>query len=137
MNLQAKASKLQVLVRADRQVSVSGDLQARLEQGQFTLRGDLTVDRASIILPEESAPSLDKDVVVRSAASRKAEEEERQRASNRPARSRPAPRRARCPTFSSSSTWAATLRCKALASPRDCWASLKCEVPATSAARPA
>jgi translocation and assembly module TamB len=79
MNLQAKASKLQVLVRADRQVSVSGDLQARLEQGQFTLRGDLTVDRASIILPEESAPSLDKDVVVRSAASRKAEEEERQR----------------------------------------------------------
>lgn len=80
MNLQAKASKLQVLVRADRQVSVSGDLQARLEQGQFTLHGDLTVDRASIILPEESAPSLDKDVVVRSAASRKAEEEERQRA---------------------------------------------------------
>ena len=80
MNLQAKASKLQVLVRADRQVSVSGDLQAKLEQGQFTLRGDLTVDRASIILPEESAPSLDKDVVVRSAASRKAEEEERLRA---------------------------------------------------------
>ncbi|WEE76892.1 translocation/assembly module TamB domain-containing protein [Comamonas testosteroni] len=80
MNLQAKASKLQVLVRADRQVSVSGDLQARLEQGQFTLRGDLSVDRASIILPEESAPSLDKDVVVRSAASRKAEEEERHRA---------------------------------------------------------
>ncbi len=79
MNLQAKASKLQVLVRADRQVSVSGDLQARLEQGQFTLRGDLKVDRASIILPEESAPSLDKDVVVRSAASRKAEEEERRR----------------------------------------------------------
>lgn len=79
MNLQAKASKLQVLVRADRQVSVSGDLQARLEQGQFTLRGDLTVDRASIILPEESAPSLDKDVVVRSSASRKAEEEERRR----------------------------------------------------------
>lgn len=79
MNLQAKASKLQVLVRADRQVSVSGDLQARLEQGQFTLRGDLSVDRASIILPEESAPSLDKDVVVRSAAARKAEEEERLR----------------------------------------------------------
>lgn len=80
MNLQATASQLQVLVRADRQVSVSGALQAKLEQGQFTLRGDLAVDRASIILPEESAPSLDKDVVVRSAALRKAEEEERQRA---------------------------------------------------------
>ena len=80
MNLQATASKLQVLVRADRQVSVSGTLQAKLQQGQFTLRGDLAVDRASIILPEESAPSLDKDVVVRSAALRKAEEEERLRA---------------------------------------------------------
>ncbi|MDR2297814.1 MAG: translocation/assembly module TamB domain-containing protein [Comamonas sp.] len=79
MHLQAKASKLQVLVRADRQVSVSGELSANLQQGQFTLRGDLTVDRASIILPEESAPSLDKDVVVRSAASRKAEEEARQK----------------------------------------------------------
>ncbi|MEG0051852.1 MAG: translocation/assembly module TamB domain-containing protein [Comamonas sp.] len=77
MNLQAEAKKLQVLVRADRQVSISGKLQARLEQGQFVLRGDLGVDRASIILPEESAPSLDKDVVVHSAASRKAEEEER------------------------------------------------------------
>ena len=95
MNLQAKASKLQVLVRADRQVSVSGDLQARLEQGQFTLRGDLTVDRASIILPEESAPSLDKDVVVRSAASRKAEEEERRRSEQqaRKEQARAAPRK--------------------------------------------
>ncbi|MEX8193382.1 translocation/assembly module TamB domain-containing protein [Comamonas guangdongensis] len=79
MNLQAKASKLQVLVRADRQVSVSGDLQARLERGQFTLRGNLTVDRASIILPEESAPSLGSDVVVHSAASRQAEEEARKK----------------------------------------------------------
>jgi translocation and assembly module TamB len=79
MNLQAQARKLQVLVRADRQVSISGNLQARLEQGQFVLRGDLGVDRAAIILPEESAPSLDKDVVVHTAASRKAEEEARQK----------------------------------------------------------
>ena len=75
MDLRAQATRLQVLVRADRQVSVSGGLQARLEQGQFTLRGDLTTDRATIILPEESAPSLDSDVVVHSAASRKAEQE--------------------------------------------------------------
>ncbi|GGH59649.1 hypothetical protein GCM10010975_21510 [Comamonas phosphati] len=79
MNLQAQARKLQVLVRADRQVSISGGLQARLEQGQFVLRGDLGVDRAAIILPEESAPSLDKDVVVHTAASRKAEEEARRK----------------------------------------------------------
>ena len=75
MDLRAQATRLQVLVRADRQVSISGGLQARLEQGQFTLRGDLSADRATIILPEESAPSLDSDVVVHSAASRKAEQE--------------------------------------------------------------
>ena len=75
MSLQAKASKLQVLVRSDRQVSVSGDLNADLKDGQFALRGDLTVDRATIILPEESAPSLGSDVVVHTAASRKAEAE--------------------------------------------------------------
>ncbi|MDR0213192.1 MAG: translocation/assembly module TamB domain-containing protein, partial [Comamonas sp.] len=39
--------------------------------------GDLTVDRAAILLPDESAPALDKDVVVRSAASRKLEAERR------------------------------------------------------------
>ncbi|WP_280187851.1 translocation/assembly module TamB domain-containing protein [Delftia sp. PS-11] len=86
MDLQAKARQLQVLVRADRQVSISGDLQARLEQGQFTLRGNLATDRATIILPEESAPSLDSDVVVHSAASRKAQQEaerKRQQAENK------------------------------------------------------
>jgi translocation and assembly module TamB len=57
-----------VLVRADRQVSVSGQVQAQLQQGQFSLRGKLTTDRATIILPDESAPSLGSDVVVRSAA---------------------------------------------------------------------
>ncbi|MDR2324698.1 MAG: translocation/assembly module TamB domain-containing protein [Acidovorax sp.] len=77
MDLQLKAEKLQVLVRADRQLSTSGGMQAKLEQGQFVLRGDLTVDRAAILLPDESAPALDKDVVVRSAASRKLEAERR------------------------------------------------------------
>ncbi|MDH4416376.1 MAG: translocation/assembly module TamB domain-containing protein [Acidovorax sp.] len=68
MSLQAEAKALQVLVRADRQVSVSGQLQAQLQQGQISLRGKLTTDRATIILPDESAPSLGTDVVVRSAA---------------------------------------------------------------------
>ncbi len=68
MDLRARAQALQVLVRADRQVSVSGELRARLEQGQLVLRGDLTTDRATIILPEAGAPSLGDDVVVRSAA---------------------------------------------------------------------
>lgn len=68
MALQAEAKALQVLVRADRQVSVSGQLQAQLQQGQISLRGKLTTDRATIILPDETAPSLGADVVVRSAA---------------------------------------------------------------------
>ncbi len=68
MDFRAEARQLQVQVRADRQVSVSGQLQARLEQGQFTLRGHLTTDRATIILPDNSAPRLGSDVVVRSAA---------------------------------------------------------------------
>ena len=81
MDSQLRAERLQVLVRADRQLSTSGSMQARLDNGQFVLRGDLTVDRAAILLPDESAPSLDKDVVVHSAASRKAEAERRQKES--------------------------------------------------------
>ncbi|WP_422843814.1 translocation/assembly module TamB domain-containing protein [Acidovorax sp. M2(2025)] len=68
MSMQAQAQALQVLVRADRQVSVSGQLQAQLQQGQLRLRGQLTTDRATIILPDETAPTLGSDVVVRSAA---------------------------------------------------------------------
>ena len=75
MQFDAEARKLQVLVRADRQLSVSGNLQAKLDQGQWVLRGKLAADRAAILLPEDSAPSLDSDVVVRSAASRKAQQE--------------------------------------------------------------
>lgn len=71
-SMQAEASALQVLVRADRQVSVSGRIQAQLQQGQISLRAQLRTDRATIILPDESAPSLGADVVVRSAATRQA-----------------------------------------------------------------
>ena len=68
MSVQGKLSRLRVLVRTDRQVTISGDLQARLDNGQFTVRGDLKTDRAVIILPDETAPSLGSDVVVHSAA---------------------------------------------------------------------
>lgn len=72
MDLRARAQALQLLVRADRQLSVSGDLQARLQGGQFTLRGRLKTDRATIILAESGAPTLGADVVVHSAALRRA-----------------------------------------------------------------
>ena len=80
MALQAEARALQVMVRADRQVSVSGQLQAQLQQGQISLRGKLTTDRATIILPDESAPSLGSDVVVRSAAKDRADQAKAQAA---------------------------------------------------------
>ncbi|MEJ7687959.1 MAG: translocation/assembly module TamB domain-containing protein, partial [Variovorax sp.] len=68
MALEAQLRGLRVLVRADRQVTLSGDLQVRLDGGQFNVRGGLETDRAVIILPDETAPSLGSDIVVRSAA---------------------------------------------------------------------
>ena len=68
MALQGQLRALRVLVRTDRQVTLSGDLQAQLDNGQFSVRGKLKTDRAVIILPDETAPSLGSDVVVRSAA---------------------------------------------------------------------
>lgn len=68
MAMQGQLRALRLLVRSDRQVTISGNLNARLEAGQITVRGDLKTDRAVIILPDETAPSLGSDVVVRSAA---------------------------------------------------------------------
>ena len=72
MDLQFQAQALQVLSRADRQLSVSGNVRAGMHQGQVTLRGDLNVDRAAILLADASAPKLDSDVYVHTAASRQA-----------------------------------------------------------------
>ncbi|ADU39335.1 translocation/assembly module TamB domain-containing protein [Variovorax paradoxus] len=83
MALQGELRALRVLVRTDRQVTLSGDLQARLDAGQFTVRGKLKTDRAVIILPDETAPSLGTDVVVRSAAKDREAAEAAQRESAR------------------------------------------------------
>lgn len=81
MAMQAQVRSLRVLVRSDRQVTLSGDLQAKLDNGQFTVRGDLKTDRAVIILPEQTAPNLGSDVVIRSAArDREAQEEAKRQA---------------------------------------------------------
>ncbi len=68
MALVAELRSLRVLVRSDRQISTSGQLQATLDDGQLRLRGKLTVNRGVVILPEETAPSLGSDVQVHSAA---------------------------------------------------------------------
>ncbi|MEJ5125203.1 translocation/assembly module TamB domain-containing protein [Comamonas sp. MYb21] len=72
MDIRTQAKALQVLVRADRQVSVSGQVRSQLQQGQMSITGDLTVDRASIMLADESSPTLGSDVVVSTKASRAA-----------------------------------------------------------------
>ncbi len=79
MALQGELQQLRVLVRSDRQLSLSGTLQARLEGGQFSVRGGLKADRAVIILPDETAPGLGRDVVVHSAAKDREAAQEAQR----------------------------------------------------------
>lgn len=65
LDLQAQAQALRVSARADRRLSVSGKLQAHLEQGKLSLQGAVKADQALFILPDETAPSLGGDVVVR------------------------------------------------------------------------
>jgi translocation and assembly module TamB len=64
MDLEAQMERMQVLARNDRQMTLTGLLDADLNEGQLRVRGKLTVDRASIVLPEASAPTLGDDVVI-------------------------------------------------------------------------
>ncbi|KKW68590.1 hypothetical protein AAV94_04295 [Lampropedia cohaerens] len=64
MDVRAQLDAMQVLVRNDRQVSISGELAAGLSDGALRVRGNVNVDRASITLPESGAPTLGSDVVV-------------------------------------------------------------------------
>lgn len=65
ISLQAVATKLRVSTRADRLLTLSGQLQAELAGTALQLRGQLTADSALFVLPDESTPSLGADVVVR------------------------------------------------------------------------
>jgi len=65
IELQATASKLRVSNRADRRLTLSGQLKAQLAGPRLTLRGQLTTDAALFVLPDELAPTLSSDVVKR------------------------------------------------------------------------
>lgn len=65
MQLEARARSLRVSSRPDRRLTLSGDVQANLNGPDLQLRGALRTDSALIILPDELAPSLSSDVVVR------------------------------------------------------------------------
>jgi translocation and assembly module TamB len=61
----ARLDRLRASSRADRELTVSGDIRAGLAAEGAEVRGDLRVDRARITLPDETAPRLSDDVVVR------------------------------------------------------------------------
>ena len=67
IELAAQAQGLRVSARADRRLTVSGNLQAKLLDAKVEIRGALKADQALFILPDENTPSLGGDVVVKSS----------------------------------------------------------------------
>ena len=68
VQLTARLQRLRASIRTDRQVTLSGDVQAILQGQQTELTGKLVIDQARIALPDEGTPQLGDDVVVRSAS---------------------------------------------------------------------
>ncbi|MDO5088042.1 MAG: translocation/assembly module TamB domain-containing protein, partial [Comamonadaceae bacterium] len=68
--LSATIDKLHASIRPDRRVVLSGNLQASMAGSDAKLDGQLRVDEARIELPDESAPRLGDDVIVRGAGGR-------------------------------------------------------------------
>ncbi|MEO8390010.1 translocation/assembly module TamB domain-containing protein [Polaromonas sp.] len=64
VQLTATLERLRASIRTDRQLTVSGDIQASLLGKQTELNGKLVVNQARIILPDEGTPQLGDDVVV-------------------------------------------------------------------------
>jgi translocation and assembly module TamB len=81
----AELSQLRASVRSDRQLTLSGPVQARMDRGGTTVTGDLRVDRARIQIPDESPPRLGEDVVVRNAPGVAVTDEERRQRPPAPA----------------------------------------------------
>ena len=69
VQLDAKLQRLRASIRTDRQMTVSGDIKASLQGRQAELTGQLVVDQARILLPDEGTPQLGSDVIVRNAGS--------------------------------------------------------------------
>ena len=68
VQLAARLQRLRASIRTDRQVTVSGDVQASFKDNAAELTGKLLIDQARILLPEEGTPQLGDDVVVRTAS---------------------------------------------------------------------
>ncbi len=68
VRLDARLERLRASLRTDRQLTVSGDIQASLLGKAASLTGKLVIDQARILLPDENTPQLGDDVIVRSAS---------------------------------------------------------------------
>ena len=68
VQLSARLERLRASLRTDRQLTISGEVQASLRGDQTELNGKLVVNQARIILPDEGTPQLGEDVVVRTAS---------------------------------------------------------------------
>ena len=64
MALQLRMQNLRVSNRADRRLTVSGDVKAQVQQGRLQLRGQVQADQALFILPDDNTPKLGSDVIV-------------------------------------------------------------------------
>ncbi|ROZ64106.1 translocation/assembly module TamB domain-containing protein [Ramlibacter sp. WS9] len=89
IQMTALLTKLRASIRSDRQLTVSGRLESRMDAESTQIRGALKVDQARIILPEETAPKLGDDVVVRNTQAMGATAQER--AAKPPATPPPSP----------------------------------------------
>jgi translocation and assembly module TamB len=63
----AQLTRLRASIRSDRQLTVSGNLAARLDASGTEVNGRLKIDQARLVLPEENEPKLGDDVVVRNS----------------------------------------------------------------------
>jgi translocation and assembly module TamB len=64
MDLQMQARSLRVTNRADRRLSLSGQVRAQLTQGRMRLSGTLEADSAQFVLTDDNTPTLGKDVLI-------------------------------------------------------------------------
>jgi translocation and assembly module TamB len=62
MELTLEAQALRLLARADRRLTLTGQLQAQLKNEELQVNGRMAADQALFLLPDESTPSLGDDV---------------------------------------------------------------------------
>lgn len=65
VQLKLVAQQLRITNRADRRLVISGEVDTHIAQRQLQLRGQVRADQALFVLPEDTTPTLGKDVRVR------------------------------------------------------------------------